>query len=613
MHSLHYAITPADPAAHIYHVTCRLQRPDPQGQIISLPAWIPGSYLIRDFARHLSGLQVFCDGKAVKPVKLDKDSWSVPPLSGDELVFQYEVYAWDQSVRAARLDTTQGFFNGSSVFLRVHGRENQPCSVELLSPAMPVEGEWRVATSLPRLDAAPHDFGLYQAADYEELIDHPVLMGVFDLVSFDACGVPHELAVIGRHAGDLDRVTADLRRICEYQIRFFGEPAPMPYYLFILQLVGEGYGGLEHRASCALIASRNTMPQKSQKKISDGYREFLGLCCHEYFHTWNIKRIKPAVFSPYDLQKPNYTELLWAFEGITSYYDDLLLVRCGVINAESYLELLARTITRVLRGKGRLRQSVADSSFYAWTKFYQQDENSPNAIVSYYAKGALVALCLDSEIRRRTDNKASLDDVMRILWQRYGLTSEGVPETGVEDIAQEVAGHDLRGFFEQMLRGTEELPLSDALACLGVRMELRAAESSRDMGGVRLKLLKPANGGDASVNETRADFGASVKSENGLLKLNVLTRGGSAQRGGLSSGDVIIAIDKLQVTMANFENLLALYPPGAKLRVHVFRGDVLKQFDIEMLPAEKNTCYLELDADSDSARKTRKAWLESGS
>jgi predicted metalloprotease with PDZ domain len=613
MFDLHYLIKPADPAAHIFHVTCRIQQPDPQGQIVSLPAWIPGSYLIRDFAKHISGLQAFCDGKAVKLTKLDKDSWLCPPLSGDELVLQYEVYAWDPSVRAARLDNTQGFFNGSSVFLRVHGRENQPCSVELLPPSMPVEGEWRVASSLPRLDAGPHAFGLYQAADYEELIDHPVLMGVFDLVSFEACGVLHELAITGQHMGDLNRITTDLRRICEYQIRFFGEPAPMQYYLFILQLVGEGYGGLEHRASCALIASRNTLPQKTQKKMSDGYREFLGLCSHEYFHTWNIKRIKPAVFTPYDLQKPNYTELLWAFEGITSYYDDLLLTRCGVINAESYLELLARTITRVLRGKGRLYQSVTDSSFYAWTKFYQQDENSPNAIVSYYAKGALVALCLDSEIRRRTDNKASLDNVMRILWQRYGQTGIGLPETAIEDIAQEVSGQNLSDFFEQTLRSTEELPLSETLAYLGVRMELRVPESPRDTGGVRLKLLKPASNESADVNGARADFGASVKLENGMPKLNVLIRDGSAMRGGLSSGDVIVAIDGLQVTMANVENMLALYPPGAKLKVHVFRGDVLKQFDIEMLPAEKNSCYLELDADSDAARSVRKAWLEPGS
>lgn len=610
MHAIHYAIAPANPSAHIFTVTCRVARPDPQGQVVSLPAWIPGSYLIRNFARHILGIKAFGNGRPLMLTKLDKDSWRCASCDG-ELMLEYEVYAWDASVRAAQLDTTQGFFNGSSVFLRVHGQEAQACGVEILSPRGEVEGEWGVATSLPRLTAGMHDFGLYQAGDYDELIDHPVQLGNFDLVDFEACGVLHQVAVTGRHRGDLTRLATDLRRVCEHHIRFFGEPAPMNYYLFLLRVVGEGYGGLEHRASCSLIASRNALPQHGQSKISDNYRELLGLCSHEYFHVWNVKRIKPAAFTPYRLQQENYTELLWAFEGITSYYDDLALLRSGLISEESYLELLARTVTRVLRGKGRLRQSVADSSFYAWTKFYQQDENSPNAIVSYYAKGALIAVCLDSLIRQKTGQAASLDDVMRLLWRRYGLTGVGVPEIAVEEIAAEVAGEGLDEFFHHGVHDAGELPLAAMLEHYGIKLRLRPAASVRDAGGVIGKSKAPVQ--DIAGRLLRVDLGATFKADQGFPRLQVVAADGAAQRAGLSAGDLLVALDGLQTTAENLEILLERYKPGDEIEVHVFRRDELMTFKVELQAAEATTCYLEVDPEPAPAQlKARTVWLGIG-
>ncbi|HAF54687.1 MAG TPA: peptidase M61, partial [Thauera sp.] len=336
-----YRIRPANPGAHLFEVTCTVHAPDPDGQVFSLPAWIPGSYMIREFARNIVRLSAQADGEPCAVDKLDKHTWraAVPPGT-KKVTVDYEVYAWDLSVRSAHLDTTHGFFNGTSVFLAVAGRTDGPCLVTIDKPEAEAFRHWKLITALPpehgRAGDA-HRFGRFRAADYDELIDHPVEMGEFTLARFEAAGVPHDVALTGRHDCDLDRLCADLKRVCEWQIRLFGKPAPVDYYAFLTMVVGDGYGGLEHRASTALICSRADLPWKGMEGLPEGYRTFLGLCSHEYFHTWNVKRIKPAAFTPYDLSRENHTRLLWAFEGFTSYYDDLALVRSGVIGIDDYL------------------------------------------------------------------------------------------------------------------------------------------------------------------------------------------------------------------------------------------------------------------------------------
>src|SRR6185312_5798088 len=304
----------------------------------------------------------------------------------------------------------------------------------------------------------------YAADSYEELVDHPVEIGRFDLTSFEAGGVTHDVAIAGARDVDLDRVARDLARVCQWHCDLFaGAPngrAPFDRYLFLVLAVGDGYGGLEHRASTSLVCKRDELPRIGDPGLDDGYVTFLGLASHEYFHAWNVKRIKPSAFTPYDLSQEGFTRLLWAFEGITSYYDDLSLARSGVAPAERVLELLARTLTTVLRTPGRHLQSVADASFDAWIKFYRPDENSPNAGVSYYAKGAIVALALDLTLRR---HGRSLDDLMRALWTRHGATGVGVDEDAIEALASSLAGHDLRDFFARYVDGTEDPPLAALL------------------------------------------------------------------------------------------------------------------------------------------------------
>jgi len=596
--AIRYRLIPARPEAHLYEVECTVPFPDPAGQRFALPAWIPGSYLVRDFAKHVVSIRARSGRREVPLVKLDKNTWQAAPCEGP-LTVSMEVYAWDLSVRGAHLDTNHAFFNGTSVFLRVIGQETRRCEVELVRPAGRRYAAWRVATAMRRKQARPYDFGLYQAADYDELIDHPVEMGTFTLASFKARGVPHDIAITGRHEADMERLCRDLKRLCEWHIDFWGG-APMDRYVFLVTTVGEGYGGLEHRASTALLCSRDDLPRPGLKGTDEAYRTFLGLCSHEYFHTWNVKRIKPAAFVPYDLDRENHTTLLWAFEGFTSYYDDLALARAGLITPAEYLEILGRSITQLQRTGGRLKQTLAESSWDAWIKFYRPDENTPNAVVSYYGKGSLVALCLDSLIRERTRGRKSLDDVMRLLWRRYGQTGAGVPEDGVERAAEEVAGVRLRAFFDRALRATAELPLKERLAALGVDCLFRPAESDSDRGG------KPS-AKPASALAARPTLGVKLANAAGEAKLQHVYDGGAAQAAGLSAGDVIVAIDGLRVTARNFEARVGRYKPGDRVRIHAFRRDELLVFDAVLQAPAADTCVL---AFRPRRSALQRAWLD---
>ncbi len=561
MKPIRYTIVPKNPAAHLFEVSVTVDDPAPEGQRFMLPVWIPGSYMVREFARNIVTLRALNEaGRKVRIEKTDKHTWQAAPVKG-ALTLRYEVYAWDLSVRAAHLDDTVGFFNGTSVFLAPLGHEAAQCVVEIQRPDGHAYRHWRVATALAEARGTKrYGFGEYTASNYDELIDHPVTLGEFTLATFKAHGVPHDIVISGRVVNlDAERLAADLKRICEAQIALF-EPrtkrAPVERYVFMTQAVSDGYGGLEHRASTALICNRTDLPVKGRSEMSEGYRTYLGLCSHEYFHTWNVKRIKPAAFAPYDLSSEDYTSLLWLFEGFTSYYDDLMLVRSGLISQDDYFGLVGKTVAGVLRGAGRLKQSVAESSFDAWVKYYRQDENAPNAIVSYYTKGSLVALAFDLSIRAQTNGRRSLDDVMRLLWTRYGRDfyrgkPVGVGEDDVEALIAEATGVELGALFQDAVRGTRDLPLAALLEPFGITLDAEPDRAARPSLGARMR------GGAECA-------------------LAVVYEGGAAQKAGLSAGDVLIAIDGLRVTGANLDTVLARYQPGAKLDVHAFRRDELR-------------------------------------
>ena len=527
---IHYRIEVADAAAHQFKVTLTIADPAPVQQL-SLPVWIPGSYMVREFSRHLSLLDAR-QGAQPRPIEqLAKDRWSVATSGRAALVVTYFVYAFDPSVRTAWLGDDRGFFNTTSLCLAVDGRTAEPHRVELHR----LPAGWDVATGMTRIDpgartagkakgakAVPARTQVFESADYDEMADHPFELGPFWRGEFTSGGVAHEFVVAGAWPQfDGERLLADTRRICDEQIRFWHEGGKPPFarYVFMLYATEDGYGGLEHRASTALIAARKDLPRQGVPGTSDGYVTLLGLISHEYFHTWNVKRLKPAEFLPYDFTRENYTELLWFFEGFTSYYDDLFLVRSGLVDAGRYVKLLGRAMNGVRQSPGQHVQSVAEASFDAWVKYYRQDENTPNSTVSYYTKGSLVALMLDLALR--AGRKTTLDDVMRALWREApggAVTEERILAT-VARLGGKAVAADLRRWVHERA----ELDVLPALAKTGVELDQEPLTLAAELG------LRLAEG---------PVTGIQVKS---------VLAGGAAAAAGVSAGDEILAVDGWRV------------------------------------------------------------------
>lgn len=600
---IHYQVAMENPCNHLFHIRLVIAEPA-ELQSLRLPVWIPGSYLVREFAKNLQNLRASQGGKSRALQQLDKATWQVRCKPGVPLELHYEVYAFDPSVRTAWLDSTRGFFNGTSLFLQVPGWEATPHTVEIGAPggaaskasASLSPDTWRLATGLQAVKVNKHGFGLYRAADYDELVDCPVEMGNFWSGQFEAGGALHRFVVAGASDSfDADLLLADTRAICEAEIAFWhganpGKNLPFRHYLFLLNVVHDGYGGLEHRNSTALICTRKDLPRKLRETLApekhqqpEGYTTLLGLISHEYFHTWNVKRLRPAEFRHYDYTRENYTELLWFFEGFTSYYDDLFLRRANRIDNAAYLKLLAKTINQVQQTPGRLVQTVAQASFDAWVKYYRQDENTPNATVSYYTKGALVALCLDLSLR--SEGHTTLDDVMRALWERC----QGGPMQE-DDLHQVLQTLGQRSFVKDLARwvhSTQELPVLELLERHGVQVHHEPNQAAQQLG-LRVK-------------------------ESGGVFIQTVLRGSVAEACGFASGDEWLAVQALGRNstgpwrMQTLDDLMLYSGNAKKVLVTVARDKRLMQLTLEM-PKPSKTIRL---AVKDEAAVNR--WLAKNS
>lgn len=554
---LHYQIEFDDYRQHLVHVTLRfLANPT---QILSLPTWIPGSYLIREFSKHIESVNAYDEaGRQLQMSKFEKNKWRLFNTDHELITVEYDVYAYDLSVRGAYVDQTRLYLNPACVCLGLQDQEDAPIELELFLPQE--LKHFQIATGLAHKSLVKGRFTL-KADNYAQLIDSPVELAEQTRFSFEANGIPHEFVVSGTHSMNGERMKQDIEKICSTEISMFGS-APFSNYTFMTMATANSYGGLEHPNSTSLISPRSDLPKADEPaEPSEDYQRFLGLCSHEYFHSWLVKFIRPENFVNYDLDKEGYTSLLWIFEGFTSYYDDLILYRSGVISQDSYLKLIKGQIDRYLQNPGRFVQTVAESSFDAWVKFYRPDENTNNAGTSYYNKGALVALCLDLGLRLKG---SSLDDLMRRLYQD-AQAGKQVNERTIFDLCEALTGQKWIEQINHLINTTDELPLDQLLPEFGLSYNLK--------------------------QEKTLPFGLKVVEKPEGLLIQQARRDGAGAKSGLSANDIIVAIDGLKAT----EKLFNKYAKqSGTFQVYAFRRDEFLQFELSAGETELVTVELKV-------------------
>ena len=569
MTMLHYQIEFDEYRQHLVHVTLRfLANPT---QVLSLPTWIPGSYLIREFAKHIESVKAYDeDGRQLKINKFEKNKWRLYNTDHELITVEYDVYAYDLSVRGAYVDQTRLYVNPACVCLGLEDQEQAPIELEIFLPDE--LKHFQIATGLASKSLVKGRYTL-KADNYAQLIDAPFELADQTRFSFEANGIPHEFVVSGQHAMNAERMKQDIEKICSTEISMFGS-APFSDYTFMTMATGNSYGGLEHPNSTSLISPRDDLPKTDEPtEPSADYQRFLGLCSHEYFHSWLVKFIRPENFANYDLDQEGYTSLLWIFEGFTSYYDDLILYRSGVISQESYLKLLKSQIDRYLQNPGRFIQSVSESSFDAWIKFYRQDENSNNAGTSYYNKGCLVALCLDLGLRLRGSN---LDALMRRLYENSQKGIQ-VNERTIFELCKELTGDDWTEQINHLINTTDELPLDQLFPEFGLSYSLK--------------------------NDKAMPFGLKVVEKPEGVVIQQARRDGAGVQAGLSANDVIVAIDGLKAS----EKLLSTYAKQqGTFTVYAFRRDEFIQFELQGGEVDLTTVELNV-VDQAQAEKWLKA------
>jgi len=577
-----YQLTIQDISSHLISLTLSFQ-PTSSVHQLSMPAWLPGSYMIRDFAKHIVSISAFDENGSLELAQLDKQCWQLRCRHAPVSV-KYVIYAYDLSVRAAYVDDELAVLNPAALCLNVSELSQTPHQILLTKPTATGTENWRVATALSPVNGTPFlDFGLYQATDYASLIDSPILTGIFSLQQFSINEIPHYLVVTGNNLADITRLTNDLQQICQQQRQVFKTlPTDLDRYWFLLWVTEQGYGGLEHQFSTLLLCNRYDLPEKNMTDPDDNYQQLLALCSHEYFHTWWVKRLKPTEFHPYQLDAEQYSRQLWIYEGFTSYFDDLALVQSGIIQPERYLAQLEKTISRVTRSPSDMLQSLADSSFNAWTKFYKQDENAVNAVVSYYAKGALLAFCLEGALRQQG---SSLQDICRHMYQHY-LTS-GTDEHSLFNSLTAMGFAELADKARDWACQSKPLPIKDAASQLGLTLNFRPALDHADFGG------KDNKEGRALP----AYLAAGIKVQQGLVTVTQIIAGGAAAQAGVMVGDQLLALAGWKITEQTLPQLLKRVELATQQPLVVYRKDRLLTLQLPMqVAAAKIACLQFNDA-----------------
>ncbi|MDF5708064.1 MAG: M61 family metallopeptidase [Nostoc sp. S4] len=568
--TIHYSVAMPQPENHLFEVTLQLVNYPWPILDLKLPVWTPGSYLVREYAKNLQDFAAFVEDKPLPWRKISKNHWQIDKIDVSELTIRYRIFANELSVRTNHLDASHGYFNGAAIFFRIAGWEKQPIRVTIVPP----RPEWQVTTALPAVGEQTNTF---LASDFDTLVDSPFEIGYHQLYKFEVLGKPHELAVWGQGNYQAQQMIADIKKIIRVEAQMFGG-LPYERYVFLLHLFSQAFGGLEHKNCCSLIYQRFGF------RVPEKYHRFIQLVAHEFFHLWNVKRIRPKALEVFDYDQENYTPCLWFCEGTTSYYDLLIPLRAEIYDAKSYLNNLGKEITRYQTTRGRKVQPLSESSFDAWIKLYRPDPNSGNSQISYYLKGEMVSLLLDLLIRSTHDNQRSLDDVMLKMWQQFGQAEIGYTSQQLHEVIESVAGIDLTDFFERYIHTTEDLPFNQYLEPFGLQLVAEQQEEPH--------------------------LGVRINTENGREIIKFVEADSPAQAGGIDAGDELLAIDGIKVTAGGLSDRLKDYQPSDKIKVTVFHQDELRTYSI-ILASPNPTRYQVQPIDSPDSTQERNfsGWL----
>jgi len=579
------------PHTHLLEVQVAVKRTvdGPQQESLVMPVWTPGSYLVREFARNVQDFAATAAGQPLKWEKINKNTWRINTAGAREWQATYRVYANELSVRTSELNSSHAFWNNANILMYLDGFLKSPSTVRVLGPDI-----WKVATGLPAVLGQKNTF---RAENFDVLYDSPFEVSNFKTLIFNVKGIPHRIVIDGEGNYDPERMRRDVQKIVETSVEVMGGEIPYRDYTFILHLRANAGGGLEHLNSTALgyprfgFAIRSGDRATSASPTATGsperdYRGFLSLVSHEFFHLWNVKRIRPDALGPFDYTQENYTKLLWVAEGITDYYSDLLLRRGGLITENEFLTATARSIQMLQDTPGRMEQSVEESSFDTWIKFYRPDENTINSQVSYYDKGAILGLLLDLEIRKRSNNAKSLDDVLRYLYAEFFKKNRNYGPEDFQKASELMAGSSLDDFFKRFVRGTDELDYNAALEAAGLRLETNPA-------GVE-----------------RVYFGADARQDGERLMVTRVYAGSPAYEQGLNTGDQIVALDNMRVTKDFFDRRMAEKKPGDLINLTIFRFDDLSTLLIKLGGRREGTYrIIPLTTQTEAQKRVLRGWL----
>ncbi len=536
-----------------------------------MPVWTPGSYLIREFAKNVEGVMAEnLSGEKLFAEKINKNSWTVDSKNQTGLKFRYKVYCNEHTVRTSVVNSDHAFISSSGVFMFVKGSEDKKCILKINQP-----DEWKkISTGLNS-----ESENVYSAENYDVFIDSPIEIGNQNILEFEIKGVMHYICLSGPGNYNEDKLISDFKKIAEEEIKLMGGEIPYRHYVFIVHLVEKGGGGLEHHNS--FVAQVNRWNFNDDKL----YKKFLGLVSHEFFHLWNVKRIRPEALGPFNYNVENFTKSLWVAEGWTSFYDNLILRRSGILNDKEYFEFLDREVNDVMKFSGRFVQSLAESSFDAWIKFYRKDENSNNSQISYYTKGALVALMLNIEIIKNTDGEKSLDDALRMLYDDYKKDiSRGFTDERVKEVCEITNGQNLNDFWLKYIYGTDELPIDSYLNLCGLELvnENKTAGSILDMEG---------------------------KSDNGKYTVTKVFAGGSAYESGLNANDELIAVNGIRIDESSLKTILKDHPENSELKILINRTGIVREINVKLLKPLPKYKITEIKQITEEQKKFLEKWI----